>query len=35
MRGAKKDAPKAQEEEPVIVDQRPSGGPRFPRGSMV
>ncbi len=25
----------AQEKEPVIVDQRPSGGPRSPRGSMV
>jgi len=35
MRRAKKDAPKAQEEEPVIVDQRPSGGPRSPRGSKV
>jgi len=35
LRGAKKDGPKAQEEEPVIVDQRPSGGPRSPRGSNV
>jgi len=40
MRAAKKSGLegkdiKAQEKEPVIVDQRPSGGPRSPRGSNV